>query len=392
MLIREVYRDFESRIKEKRQFIQCVAGPRQVGKSTMVTYILDKIDIHSDYQIADDSQSSVWISQLWDSARLKIKTQNLEQFIIAIDEIQKIKNWSEVVKKEWDYDTVNKIPIKLVILGSSRLLIQAGLSESLAGRFEMIQMMHWSFKEMNTGFGLTPEQYAWFGGYPGAAGLIKTEKRWKDYVGNGLIETTISKDILMMTRIDKPSLLKNLFGLTAAYSGQILSYNKMLGQLQDAGNTTTLAHYLNLLDTAGLSVGLKKIYKENHRSRSSSPKLQVYNNALISAQTQLSFKDAQTDRVYWGRIIESCIGTHLVNKSVVQGFEVLYWRHVNNEVDFVLRYKNEVVGIEVKSNVAKPTKGMEVFKKIFNPKKIYLIDNRMLSWQDFIQINPLDLF
>ena len=149
---------------------------------------------------------------------------------------------------------------------------------------------------------------------------------------------------------------------------------------------------LNLLDTAGLSTGLKKIYKENHRTRSSSPKLQVYNNALISAQTQLTFKDAQKNRVYWGRIIESCIGTHLINESILKGFDVLYWRHINNEVDFVLRYKNEIIGIEVKSSIAKPTKGMEVFKEKFNPKKIYLIDNRMLSWQDFIQINPLELF
>lgn len=392
MIIRASYQIFEERIKEDRKFIQCVVGPRQVGKTTMVTHVLKEIDIPGDYQIVDDSHTASWISQLWESARLKIKTKQLKQFIITIDEIQKIKNWSEVVKKEWDFDTVNQINIKLVILGSSRLLIQAGLSESLAGRFEIIQMMHWSFNEMNEGFGLTPEQFAWFGGYPGSAGLIKTEKRWKDYVSNSLIETTISKDILMLTRIDKPSLLKNLFSLTAAYSGQILSYNKMLGQLQDAGNTTTLAHYLNLLDTAGLSTGLQKIYKENHRTRSSSPKLQVYNSALISAQTQLSFEDAQNDRVYWGRIIESCVGAHLINKSVTQRFELLYWRHINNEVDFVLRYKNEIVGIEVKSSIAKPTKGMDVFKKIFSPKKIYLIDNRILSWQDFIQINPLELF
>jgi len=392
MIIRDSFRVFKERVKEKRQFIQCVVGPRQVGKTTMVTAVLSKIDIPYEYHIADGSQTTTWISQLWESARLKMKAKQLRQFIIAIDEIQKIKNWSESVKKEWDSDTVNNVRIKLVILGSSRLLIQTGLSESLAGRFELIQMMHWSFDEMQKGFGLSPEQYAWFGGYPGSARMIKTEKRWKDYVKNSLIESTISKDILMLTRIDKPSLLKNLFSLTASYSGQILSYNKMLGQLQDAGNTTTLAHYLNLLDTAGLSTGLKKIYKENHRTRSSSPKLQVYNNALISAQTQFNFKDAKNDRIYWGRIIESCIGTHLINKSITEGFDVLYWRHVNNEVDFVLKYKNEIVGIEVKSSIAKPTKGMEAFNRIFNPKKIYLIDNKMLSWEDFIRINPLELF
>ena len=392
MIIRTSFRIFEERIKEKRRFIQCVVGPRQVGKTTMVTHVLRKGDIPYQYQIADDSQNSTWISQLWDSARLMIKTRGYSQLIIAIDEIQKVKNWSEAVKKEWDYDSVNKINIKLVILGSSKLLLQAGLSESLAGRFETIQMMHWSFGEIQEGFGFTPEEFAWFGGYPGSAALIKNENRWKDYVLNSLIETTISKDILMLTRIDKPALLKNLFNLTASYSGRILSYNKMLGQLQDAGNTTTLAHYLNLLDAAGLSTGLKKIYKENHRTRSSSPKLQVYNNALISASNQKSFTEALNDPVFWGRIIESCVGTHLINKSAVQGFEVLYWRHVNNEVDFVLKHKDDIVGIEIKSSIAKPGRGMEAFKNIFNPKRIYLIDNRTLSWQDFIQINPLELF
>ena len=239
-------------------------------------------------------------------------------------------------------------------------------------------MTHWSFSEMNEGFGLTEDQFAWFGGYSGSAKLIKNEKRWKDCVLNSLIETTISSDILMMTRIEKPTLLKQLFDLTASYSGQILSFTKMLGQLQDVGNTTTFSHYLNLLDTAGLSKGLQKVYAADHRTRASSPKLHVYNSALISAQTQVTFAEAQKDKVYWGRVVESCVGAHLINHSLTGGFEVLYWRHVNNEVDFVLKYKGELIGLEVKSGIGKPIKGMAAFQKAFNPRKVYLVDDGVL--------------
>ncbi len=392
MIIISTYDLFRKRILEERNFIQCIVGPRQVGKTTMVNKVLSDIEVDNQYYIAENNNDSTWLSQIWETARLKLKTGKINELILVIDEIQKINNWSETVKKEWDYDSVNQLNIKFVILGSSRLLIQTGLSESIAGRFELIQMTHWSFDEMNEGFGFTPEQFAWFGGYPGSGKLISNESRWKNYIANSLIETTISKDILMMTRIDKPSLLKQLFQLSCSYSSQILSYNKMLGQLQDAGNTTTLSHYLDLLDVAGLSKGLQKIYTEDYRTKSSSPKLQVYNSALISGQTQITFKEVQKDTTHWGRIIESCIGAHLLNKSITEDYEVLYWRHVNDEVDFVLKYKDEIVALEVKSGISKPTKGMYQFKKIFNPKKIYLIDNKVLSWQEFIQINPVDLF
>ncbi len=392
MLIKNNYDLLQSRLQENRNFIQCIVGPRQVGKTTMVVKVLRELNIDYSYNIAQENNSFSWISSIWESARLQIRLKKIDSIIIAIDEIQKVQGWSEVIKMEWDFDTVNNIPIKVVLLGSSRLLIQSGLSESLAGRFELIQMTHWSFMDMQSEFGVTAEQFAWFGGYPGANKLMRNEKRWKDYIYNSLIETTISKDILMLDRINKPALLRQLFFLAASYSGQILSYNKMLGQLQDVGNTTTLKHYLTLLETAGLSKGIQKLYKEELRTKSSIPKLQIYNSALVSGQTQITFKEAIKDTKYWGRIVESCVGAHLINNSLLFDYKVYYWCHVNDEIDFVLKYKGELIGIEVKSSLGRPTKGMNAFKNAFDPKKIYLIDNRVLSWQDFIQINPIDLF
>ncbi len=384
----------KKRLKEKRKFIQIVVGPRQIGKTTMVVQLLDKINLAHQYLSADaiDAANSLWIEQQWEIVRIKLKTSRAKQFILVIDEIQKINNWSEIIKAEWDKDTRNKINIKVVLLGSSSLLIQKGLTESLAGRFEKIFMAHWSFTEMNEAFDLNANQFVWFGGYPGAVNLIKNEKRWKYYILNSLIETTVSKDILMMQRIDKPALLKRLFELGCLYSGQILSYNKMLGQLQDAGNTTTISHYLNLLNSGGLITGLEKYSKQRVKQKASSPKLQVYNTALISGQMEEKFNEILTQPDKWGRIVESAIGAHLINYSISENFNVYYWRHRSNEIDFVLENKGKIIGLEVKSGIKQLAKGMEIFKKEFVPDRMILIGDKGLPWQEFLRINPIKLF
>jgi predicted AAA+ superfamily ATPase len=186
--------------------------------------------------------------------------------------------------------------------------------------------------------------------------------------------------------------MRQVFELGVSYSSQILSYNKMLGQLQEAGNTTTISHYLKLLDTAGLLTGITKFYNQEHREKTSSPKWQVKNSGLFSALSSLDFKTIREDPVKWGQIIESAIGAHLVNKSEEGKYKVYYWRHRNDEVDFVLKKNDEIIGIEVKSGQTKPTKGMEVFKKKYNPKKILLVGTSGLLWQDFLELNPSDLF
>ncbi len=383
-----------NRLKEPRRHIQVIMGPRQVGKTTMINQLLAQLNRGYISVTADGigSGNIVWLEQQWEITRVKMDQDEAEEYLLVIDEIQKIDNWSEIVKKLWDTDTRNKRNLKVILLGSSRLLIQSGLSESLAGRFETIYMGHWTYKEMNEAFGWNEDQYAWYGGYPGSADLINDESRWKSYVGQSLIETSISKDILMLTRVDKPALMKRLFEMGCIYSGQILSYTKLLGQLQDAGNTTTLSHYLHLLDTAGLLAGIEKYTKDIIRKRSSSPKFQVHNTALISAQRSETFDEIRSNPSEWGRIVESAIGAHLVNYSITEGFSLYYWRERNEEVDFVLEKKGRVVAVEVKSGLHKSPSGINAFKKQFNPHKLILIGDDGFSWKDFLKLNPADLF
>jgi len=381
-------------IQEPRKFIQVVVGPRQVGKTTLVTQLIQKHRGPSLF-VAADSQgnaNSVWLQQQWEIARTQLKQNGGSDFLLVIDEIQKIAQWSEVVKGLWDNDTQNQVNIKLIILGSSKLLLQNGLTESLAGRFEVIQMTHWSYNEMHKAFGWKMNEYIWFGGYPGSASLINDEKRWKNYIVHSLIETSISKDILMITRIDKPALMKQLFEVGCLYSGQILSYTKMLGQLQDAGNTTTLAHYLKLLHTAGLLGGIEKYANDIIQKRLSSPKFQVHNTAFISAQQSKNRNEIEQNPSEWGRIAESAVGAHLLNMAIKENYSLYYWRERNVEVDFVIEYKNKLMAIEVKTGMIKAHAGLASFQQQFNPAKLLLVGNGGLPIEEFLQMNPIDLF
>lgn len=337
MFERSTVKVLRHRMNEPRRFIQVLMGPRQVGKTTIVTQVLANLGVRYTFETADavPASDSLWIEQVWEGAR--VGTKDNAEYLLIIDEIQKIENWSEAVKRLWDEDSREKRNLKVILLGSSRLLVQQGLTESLAGRFESIYVGHWTLSEMQAAFKWTDEQFVWFGGYPGSAALIGDEERWKSYVVNALIETSISKDILMLTRVDKPSLMKRLFELGCNYSGQILSYTKVQGQLQDAGNTTTLAHYLNLLDTAGLLGGLDKYAADIVRKRSSSPKFQVYNTALISAQRNEYFDEIIKKPSEWGRLVESAVGAYLINSAQKLGLNLFYWRDLVKKSILYLR-------------------------------------------------------
>lgn len=378
---------------EKRKFIQIIFGPRQTGKTTLVLQFLDTTNLPYHYVSADavPNTDSFWISQQWQAARLKLVTSSTREALLVIDEIQKITGWSELVKKEWDLDSKNGIHLKVVLLGSSSLLIQKGLSESLAGRFETTYIGHWSLTEMQSAFGFSPEDYLWYGGYPGAAELIKDQMRWKQYIRDSLIETVISRDILMLNRVDKPALLRKVFELSSLYSGQIVSYNKMLGQLQDAGNTTTIAHYLNLLSAAGVAKGIEKFNPSDIKKKLSSPKLSVYNTAFISALSEKDYLDISQTAEY-GRLIESVIGAHLLNYSISEGYSLYYWREGQDEVDFVITYKKKIMAIEVKAGKARYTKGMSKFVRLFSPDKVLLVGSEGIRWEEFLKINPIQLF
>lgn len=394
MYKRAQYNIIKERIKEPRKFIQILAGPRQTGKTTLVQQIMEESSTRSIYALADDAEarSGIWIEQQWEKARLSVKAEPGKDIVLAIDEVQKVPEWSSTVKRLWDEDTVNKIKIRLILLGSSQLLLQKGLTESLAGRFEIIRIPHWSFAEMNQAFKFSLDQYVYYGGYPGASGLINNNSRWKQYIKDSLIETTVSKDILMMTNVNKPALLKNLFELGCLYSGQILSFNKILGQLRDAGNTTTLSHYLDLLDGAGLLCGLQKYSGREINTKSSSPKFQVLNNALISAYKPFTYQETKENPEYWGRLVESAAGAHLVNLSRGSDVRVNYWRERNAEVDFVLTKGKKITAIEVKSGVMRGTlNGMNQLKKIFPSIRVLLVGSGGIHLKDFLSMNLEDM-
>jgi uncharacterized protein len=381
------------RLCEPRRFVQVLAGPRQVGKTTLARQVMAELPFESLYVSADEPtlQDRAWLAQQWETARLKATSgAQPRDTLFIVDEIQKVAGWSETVKRLWDEDTLRGLPLRVMLLGSSPLLVQQGLTESLAGRFEIIPVTHWSFSEMREAFGWGVDEYVYFGGYPGSAALISDHDRWARYVADSLIETTISRDILLMTRVDKPALLRRLFHLGCEYSGQVLSLQKMLGHLQDAGNVTTLSHYLDLLNGAGLLGGLQKYAGQRVRQRASSPKLQVWNTALMTALLSRSLDQARQDPALWGRLVESAVGSHLLNDARGKPIEVYYWRERNQEVDFVLRRGDELVSVEVKSGLRRRTiSGIDAFSKSFDVKRQLLVGGQGLSLAEFLAV-PVD--
>ena len=386
MFKREILKKLLKRVETSQVLIQALMGPRQVGKTTLARQLQESTSLPCIYASADSAglQGSSWIQIQWDLARQKLLTNS--RALLILDEIQMLPNWSARVKQFWDEDRFANRSLNVVLLGSAPWLMQKGLADSLAGRFENIPVRHWSFMEMRQAFGFSLEQYIYFGGYPGAAPFIDDQQRWKRYIIDSLIETTLSRDILLMTRIDKPALLRQLFKLSCDYSGQILSYQKMLGQLDDAGNTTTLAHYLKLLEAAGLIAGLEKYTPGKARQRASSPKLTVLNTALISASLENNFDEVRTDPAAWGRLVESCVGAYLCNQAVDTAIQIDYWREGHTEVDYVLVHGKKITAIEVKSgNRKKSLPGLEVFTKLYRPHKIIQIGNHGLTLEEFLQ-------
>jgi len=386
MYKRSMTETLSKRLKEKRGFIQVIVGPRQVGKTTAIQQILKGIHTPSYYAAADlpappDTQ---WISRQWDLARLKLK--EAPEGILVLDEVQKIPQWSNEVKRLWDEDTRLRHNMHVVILGSSALLIQKGLTESLAGRFELIRFPHWSWQECKKCFGWSLDQYIYFGGYPGAAELISDEKRWGQYLRDSLIETTLSKDILLLNRVEKPALLRQLFVLACEYGGQILSYQKIMGQLTGAGNTTTIAHYQRLLESAFLIVGLPKWSGNIIRRRNSTPKWLPLNTGLCSALANRSFKEGKEDAEWWGRLVEVAVGAHLVNEGLLEGVDVYYWRQGNYEVDFVIRKGKKILAFEIKSGKRPRTiSGLEKFSQKYRGIKTLVVGGAEVGLQKFLE-------
>ena len=376
-----------SRLAETRRFVQVVAGPRQVGKTTLVQAVVEASALPHRFASADEPalRGPEWIAQQWEAARIECGSTAEGGGVLVLDEVQKITGWSEAVKRLWDEDTRRKLPLKVVLLGSAPLLIARGLTESLAGRFELLHLPHWSFGEMQAAFGWDVDTYVFHGGYPGAAPLIGDTQRWARYILDSLVETSISRDVLLLSRVDKPVLLRRLFELACRYSGQVLSYTKMLGPLQEAGNTTTLAHYLDLLAAAGMVTGLQKYAGDAARTRASSPKLQVYNNALMTAASGFTQAEVRAQPELWGRLVESAAGAHLANAAAARECELFYWRDRGQEVDFVVRAGRRLLGLEVKSGRApQALPGMEAFTIAFKPQRTLLVGGDGISLREFL--------
>lgn len=386
-MIRRKHNDLlVSRISEPRKTIQVVAGPRQVGKTTMVKQVLQELSLPYLFLSADavNPDDTEWIPARWEEARSQMRFYAYTEFLLVIDEIHKINNWSEQVKREWDFDSFEDLNLKVILLGSSRLLLKKGLTESLAGRFETLPMGHWSYQEMHEAFGWDINQYVFFGGYPGSTSYLPDEKRWRRYVREAIVAPAIERDVLQTTYIYKPALMHQLFRLGCAYSGELLSFNKMLGMLQDAGNATTLVNYLEILGESKLLVGLHKYTMDKARKYKSIPKLQVFNNALLTAMSEgMTYEKAYTHPELWGRWVESAVGCFLLDQADELEYQLYYWRENNEEVDFVIAYGERLIAIEVKSGRRQQNSGMGTFHKKYHPQYSLIVGGKAMPLEQF---------
>lgn len=388
------FREVLNRMNEPRGYIQVLAGPRQVGKSTLVNQVLAEIRFPHYLYNADgvEEGDTDWIRRTWESVRVQMAVSKQEEAVLVIDEVQKIRNWSEAVKKEWDEDTRNRVPLKVFLLGSSRLMLRKGLTESLAGRFEMLRLGHWTPEEMHDAFGWSLDQWIYYGGYPGTARFLSDMRRWRKYVRDSLATPAIEKDVLLTSTIYKPALMKQLFELGCSYSAEILSLTKLLGQLQDAGNVTTLSSYLTILDQCNLLTGLQKYANDEARKYQSIPKYQVYNNALLTAYRGTTYEKDRINPDVWGRWVESAVGAYLLGGAEEGDYRVFYWRERADEVDFIIQRQGETIAIEVKSGRRGMNSGLKAFREKFQPKRAFVVGTDGMPLADFFRCHVEDLF
>ena len=371
---RSIVNEIVVALERRPPLLQVLVGPRQVGKTTAASQVEKRLGWPSVVSVADAPlpHPPEWIETQWRLARAKAASEKA-RVLLVFDEIQKVPGWSEVVKRLWDEERAAGGKVRALLLGSSALLAQRGLTESLTGRFFLHRCTHWSWPECRTAFGWTLDRWIYFGGYPGAAPMVKDEAVWKRYVNDSLIETVLARDVLQVQAITKPALLRHLFALAALFPAQILSYNKMLGQLTDAGNTVTLAGYLRLLETAFLVSGLELFSKGYARKRGSSPKLVLWNNALISATSLRTFDQVFSDGSWWGRLVENAVGAHLVNGLQGPAWNVTYWRDGAEEVDFVVSHGAQDWALEAKSGRGEKVSGMAAFRRRYPKAKAWLV-------------------
>lgn len=391
MFKRTITHTIIDRLSEKRKFIQIILGPRQVGKSTAIQQAMKELPFPVVYALADlpVPPDHRFIAQHWMEARNLAKGG--KKVILALDEVQKIEGWSNIVKKSWDEDTHEGNNIHVVLLGSSALMIQKKLPESLAGRFEIIRFPHWSYLECRKAFGCNLEDYIFYGGYPGGYELRNDEVRWKQFVTDSLIETAITRDIMILADVQKPVLLRKLLYLGCEYGGQILSYGKILGDLNDAGSKLTLMNYQKYLESAFLMGGLQAWKGSGIYRQKSPPKWIPLNTALMTALSAKSKKEMVSDKKFYGRLVEVVIGAYLYNQALVNRYEIYYWREDRDEIDFVVKHGEKLLAIEVKTGFEYGGKAFEVFKKKYPKAQALLVGEYGVSVEKFLS-TPINDF
>ncbi len=390
MYERREFQLLSDRLHEPRKFIQLVVGPRQIGKTTTVKHVLESLEMPSVYASADNvtGDKSVWLSLVWERARQAARKSSVGS-VLAIDEIQKIPDWTQSVKRHWDADTWDKEKVKVVLIGSARARYFTGLSESLMGRFEEIRMTHWTFSEMQEAFGWTLEQYVYFGGYPTAADAVGDEILWKEAIRSAVVDRTLARDILEDVRIAKAALMNRTLAVASARSGEEMSLTKLLTELQGpVGNVMTLSSYLALLHQSGLVGTLEKYEGGKLRRRSSIPKFQVHNNALCAALGAETFSDVRNDADLWHKRVRSAVGAYLASLAYRNGDELFYWRESDAEVDYVLHARSGVLAIQCEGG-RRADKGLEAFGRKFSPNATLIVGSGGMPLEMFLQTDPL---
>lgn len=379
------------RLRESRRFIQVVIGPRQTGKSTGVSQALGKLSapvVEYAFDRPRDRRSAK-LEEIWGQAREMLGSS--PEVILSLDEIQKVPDWSSTVKFLWDEDTRRGNNIKVVATGSSALTLRGGMAESLKGRFEEIASTQWTLAECRDAFGYSLDDFLFFGGYPGAAALKDEPDRWFAYMHDSIIEPTITQDVLEMETVKKPALLRALFEIGAMYSAREISYRKLLGQLDDRGNTEVISHYLDLLSHAGLLSGLRKYDEKPLRSKTSSPRLLVHDTSLMTAASEEDAEALFANPAQKGHLIETAAGAYLLERSRQERFSVRWWRDRNDEVNFVITKGRKRTAIEVKGGHTRRTKGLGAFVEKYPGTYVLIVGAESCPLEEFL-LGNISLF
>lgn len=335
-------------VNKREGHIHVLVGPRQVGKTTTVKQLSENSGLVSKYISADGevSRPKSWLSLQWQMSL----GEGVE--LLIIDEIQKVENWAEEAKRFWDQR--GESSPRLILLGSSSLSLHRGLSESLTGRYILHRVYHWDFESSQKLLNeLDLKKYLEHGGYPGSYEFIENKFEWLSFVKDSIITPVIEKDILSMVHVKSPALFRQSFDLICSYASQEISYTKLLGQLQDKGNTDLVKNYIKLFEAAFLVKSLEKYSGKIIKKRSSSPKLYPLAPALYSQAIDMQF-----DEEYYGHAFELFILMELLKFPG----SVYYWRERSYEVDFILEIGNKLIAVEVKyTSLPESTKGLEEF-------------------------------